>query len=72
MTFVHRGVTVAITTTAKYGVIGFGGMAVSARGLGGILALLALSSGGLLWRGGCLGWIQIQVYVDIDSWKGTA
>ena len=47
------GVKVAITTTAKYGVIGYGGLGFSGnrfRGPGGLLALLALASAGALWR----------------------
>ena len=44
------GVSVTITTTAKYSVIGYGGFGFQGRGRGGLLALLALSSAGLLWR----------------------
>ena len=44
------GVTITITTTSQYGVIGYGGVGFRARGLGGLLTLLALSSAGLLWR----------------------
>jgi hypothetical protein len=44
------GVTITITTTAQYGVIGFGGLGFKTRGIGGLLALLALSSAGLMWR----------------------
>ena len=44
------GVSVTITTTARYGVIGYGGFMPVARGLGGLLGLLALSSTMLLWR----------------------
>ncbi len=44
------GVTATITTTAKYGVIGYGGFAASLRGMGSLLALLAVGSAGALWR----------------------
>ena len=44
------GVTLTITTTAKYSVIGYGGLGVRAGGRGGLLALLAMASAGMLWR----------------------